>query len=161
MNKKRNYPRIINIQLEENKKTFTMKEMYEFFKLVYPEHDISYNLYSEVVSRYNKKLVDNLFKGQNITLGCGLGVLRIKKVERKFNHKKIDWGETNKLKSEGINRHVYYTDDYWYRFSWFKGYKIRNKTVYRFIPTKGVNGITKKFANHMKSDDFADLNFRQ
>jgi len=156
-----NIPKVIDIRLPKNKQTFTMKEMYKFFKLVHPDSNISYFMYSEIISRYNKKaIMAKMFEGEKILLGSGIGTLGIKRVKRKFVKPSINWYETNKLKKEeGISKYVYYTDDYWYRFSWRQGTKLKNKSVYIFEPTKGVNGITKKFKKALDKDEFLAQKF--
>lgn len=151
---------IFNIKIREGKQTYTVKEMYEYFKIAHPKEDISFTLFSEIVYRYNKLLLDQLLQGKQISLGSGLGKIKIKRVERKFNKPRIDWFETNKLKKQGINQHVYYTDDFWYRFSWFKGIKLTNKTVYKFTPTKGCNGNGRKLAAALKNNEFLHQNFQ-
>lgn len=150
---------IFNIKLKEGKQTFTVKEMYQYFKIAHPEEDISFTLFSEIVYRYNKILLEQLLQGKQILLGSGLGKIKIKRVERRFNKKRIDWYETNKLKKQGINKHVYYTDDHWYRFSWFKGIRLVNKTVYKFTPTKGCNGNGKRLAAALRNNEFLHQNF--
>lgn len=137
-----------------------MKEMYLYYKKMHPDSNVSYLMFSEVLGRYNKKLLERLFRAEKVTLGSGIGVLSIKKVNRKFVKPRINWYETNKLKwEEGINKYVYYTDDYWYRFSWLKGQKLPNKSVYKFTPTKGENGITKKFKQCLDNDPFLEEKF--
>lgn len=151
---------VFNIKLPKNKQTYGIKEMYKFFKILYPNEDVPYALFVEVISRYNKSLVKKLFAGERVSLGHKVGCIRVKRVERKFYTKRIDWGETNKLKKQGINKHVYHTEDFWLRFSWLKGAKLKNKTVYKFTPTKGCHGITTALAKYCKENPFAYQNFK-
>lgn len=152
--------KVFNIKLPKGKKTYGIKEMYNFFKISYPDQSIPYPLFVEIITRYNKRMADHLFKGEQVSLGHYIGKLRIKKVERKFYTKKIDWYQTNLLKKQGINQHVYYTEDFWLRFSWLKSVNLKNKSVYKFTPTKGPRGITSKLAKYCKSNPFAYQNFK-
>lgn len=138
------------------KKTYGLPEMYKYFKIKYPDEKVSPLMFGEVIERYNKLLVKRLFMGERVSLGVKLGRLRIKRVERRFKKPRIDWYETNKLKKEtGISKYVYYTADFWLRFSWLKAVNLKNKTVYKFTPTKGCHGITKALAKYCREDPFA------
>lgn len=153
---KRSIPKIVDIQLPVGRKVFTMKEMFRFYNLLYPESDMRSLMYNEILSRYNKRAIEKkLFQGERVVLGSGLGSLRIKKVYRNFKRPRIDWNQTMQIKKEtGKAKYVYFTDDYWFRFSWHKGVKLKNRSVYKFTPTKGVNGITKRFNKSLKEDEF-------
>lgn len=147
--------KIMDVQLPKGQKTHNMKQMYEFFCKLYPEEEISFLMFREVIERYNKLLVERILEGETVTLGSGLGNIVVQKNLRSFNKKVIDWAATNKLKKEeGINKYVYYTDDTWVKIYWFRYHKITNMTVYRFVPTKGCNGITKKLSERIKSNPF-------
>lgn len=146
---------VMDIRLPDGQKTHNLKQMYEFFCKRYPEEDIPFPLFAEVIKRYNTLILEQLFEGKRVILGSGLGHLGIIKKERSFNHRRIDWYETNKLKKEGINKHVYYTDNLWVRFSWYKPGRLTNQTVYKFTPTKGCNGNTKKLAELIRDNPFA------
>ena len=95
-------------------------------------------------------------------MGQRLGTIRIKKIPRTFNKPTIDWGETNRLKKQGIKQLVYYTDDFYYRWNWDKHRcLVKNKSVYTFAPTAGQRGNRKKLVEKLKTDEFAHLNYKQ
>jgi len=136
-------------------------EMYKQFVVDNPDTDITYTLYKEVISMYNKKLVDVLLTGKEYNLRHNLGRVRIRKVQRNFDKPTINWGETNKLKAEGINQFVYYTDDHWFRWYWEKRKcSVKNKSVYQFKPTTGKSGNKRKLIELLQNDEFAYLNFQ-
>ena len=63
---------------------------------------------------------------------------------------------------EGTKWHIYYTDKDYYRYYWNKGRcKIPNKSVYKFIPTRGIKGNKEKLTNLLKEDDLAYLKFKK
>lgn len=141
---------------------YSVKDMYKAFKATYPESDIPYALYSYTIEKFNKKIIDKVLEGKVFYFGHNLGSVRIKRVKRNFNKPTINWCETNKLKAQGINKHVYFTDDYWYRWYWDKyRAKIKNKTVYKFEPTKGDSGARKKLIRLLNTDEFAHQNFKE
>ena len=140
----------------------SIKDMYVAYKKDNPESDTTYALYTYIIEKFNKKVIDVILSGKVFYLGHGLGSIRIKKIKRNYNRPTIDWYETNKLKKEGINNHVYYTDEYWYRWYWDKyRAKVSNKTVYRFDPMKGPTGSRKRLVKHLRNDEFAHLNYKE
>lgn len=141
---------------------FSSKEAYKFFIKKNPKSTVTYSLYKHIVSEFNKKLSLLLLEGVVFNMGHRLGTVRIKRIPRAFNKPAIDWGETNKLKKLGINKHVYFTDDYYYRWNWDKSKcKVRNKSVYSFAPTAGPTGNRKALVKKLKTDEFAHMNFKQ
>ena len=80
-----------------------------------------------------KKTIEYILEGETLRLGQGLGTIRVKKVKRNFSKPRIDWYETNKLKREGINKFVYYTDSQWFRYYWEKRVfsRCRNEAYYQ------------------------------
>jgi hypothetical protein len=138
------------------------KEMFMEYRKNNPGTDVTYTLYKEVISMYNKKLVDVLLTGKEYNLRHNLGRIRIRKVQRNFEKPTINWGETNKLKAEGINQFVYFTDDHWFRWYWEKRKcSIKNKSVYQFRPTEGKTGNKRKLITLLQDDEFAYLNFTE
>lgn len=145
-----------------NIKNHTAIDIYNHYKKTNPGTDITYTQLKYVLSLFNKKAIEYILQGGSLNFHNRLGKLRIKKIKRNFNRKTIDWQETNKLKAQGINKYVFYTDDYWYRWFWEKRTcTIPNKSVYSFRPTGGDDGNRKKLVHLLKSDEFAHLNYRE
>lgn len=139
-----------------------VKDMYRDYKKKNPGTDVTYALYKHTISEFCKKAVDRVLEGDTLYLGHKLGCIRIKKVPRNFDNPVIDWYETNKLKAEGINKHIYYTDPYWFRWYWDKSRPaLKNKSVYKFEATKGETGNVKKLVRKIKNDPFAELNYKE
>lgn len=149
-------------------KVFKTSDMYKEFK---EEHEIlsimynvDYKLFRSVICRFNKLIIQEILRGYNFKLPYFLGSIFILRVERNFGNNKIDWGKTNELKKKGINRHVYFTSEWWCRWYWEKySCKARNRTVYSFKPTRNSKkreGSQFELVNLLKSDSVAYLNFR-
>ncbi len=135
--------------------------MYEWYRKNNPGSDVTYTLYKHILVEFYKKASKKILEGETFNLGHKLGSIRIKKVERNFNRPTINWHETNKLKEQGINKHVYFTDPYWFRWAWDKStVALRNKSVYKFSPTEGKNGNKKMLVRMLKTDEFAQLNYK-
>lgn len=63
---------------------------------------------------------------------------------------------------DGVRWHVYYTDEYYCKYYWYKGRcKVKNKSVYRFDATRGVKGNKEKLTRLLKEDDLAYLRFKK
>ena len=141
---------------------FSTKDSYKWFKQQNPDTQITYAGYKHIISRFNKRVSEMVLEGRVFNMGFRLGTIRIKKIPRTFNKPTIDWGETNRLKKQGIKKLVYYTDDYYYRWNWDK-HKclVKNKSVYTFQPTSGLTGNKRKLVQKLKTDEFAYLNYKQ
>ena len=140
---------------------YSTKDSYRWFKKQNPETTITYSLYKHIITRFNKRACEMILEGQLFNMGQRLGSIRIKKIPRTFNKPTIDWGETNRLKKQGIKKLVYYTDDYYYRWNWDKHRcLVKNKSVYTFAPTAGQSGNRRKLVQKLKTDEFAHLNYK-
>ena len=143
-------------------KNHTAVDIYKYYAKTNPGTDITYTQFKYILSLFNKKAIDQILQGRELNLHNRLGIIRIKKVKRNFNKKTVDWSETNKLKEQGINKFVFYTDDYWYRWAWEKRTcNIPNKSVYSFRSTGGDYGNRKKLTRLLKTDEFAHLNYKE
>lgn len=148
--------------MSSDTKNHTAVDIYNYYKKNNPGIDTSYTQFKYILSQFNKKAVVHILQGRSLNFHNRLGRMRIKKVKRNFNSKTVDWLETNKLQKQGINKLVFYTDDYWYRWYWEKRTcTIPNKSVYSFRPTGGDDGNRKKLVHLLKTDEFAHLNFRE
>lgn len=136
----------------------SLDDMYKFFKKKHPNTDVNESQFKHVAELAFKIVRDEVLDGNQWKIGQRMGNIRIRKVKRTFKKPRINIYETLKLRKEGIEKNVYYTDDYWYRFYWEKKVcQIPNKTVYSFVPTKGANGNTKRLAKRIKNDEFSYL----
>lgn len=136
--------------------------MYREYVKENPETIISYKMFKQIISQFNRKASQKILEGKTLWLGYKLGNVRIKKIERtNYTKPAIDWGETNKLKKQGINKHVYFTDNVYFRWFWEKARcQVPNKSVYKFVPSGGPAGNRRALVNLLKEDEFALLNFK-
>lgn len=138
-------------------KCYNAMDMYKAFKEKYPETDITYPLFKHIISAYNKKIVDKIIDGEIFNPSFNIGRMLIARLERNFNKKTVDWGETNKLKKQGINKIIYFTDDFYYRIKWDKvNCNLKNKTVYRFQPTYTFR---KKLVKYIKEHTMGSITY--
>lgn len=134
-------------------KTHSVRSMYGYFKEKYPDTDVPYWMYNEVLSRYNKKSADAVIFGEVLTLGNTIGRILIKKIRRRYEKLEVDWGASRTRKADlisqgitpkdedhpdGENWILYYTDAWYARWAWQKrngACRVKNQSVYKFLPT--------------------------
>ncbi len=142
-------------------KTHTAKDMYRFFCEKYPDTDVTYALYKYTISEFNKRVANRALAGEEISLGKGMGSICIDKITRNFKKKVVDFGETRKLKARGIDKVVYFTNDFYFKWTWHKkSSKVTNKSAYSFKASAGENGLKKRLARLLRDDEFAHLNYK-
>ena len=138
---------------------YNAMDMYKAFKKEHPNTDITYSLFKHILSGYNKILADKIIEGMMFNPNYNIGRILVKKIERNWNRKTVDWGETNKLKKQGIKQMVYFTDNYYYRISWDKvNCTIKNKIVYRFKPTYTFK---KMLVKALKNNELSKIIFER
>lgn len=152
--------------------SLTLKDAYEDYK---DDGSLSYSQFREICHRFNLLAVEALLEGKRINLKYRLGYLQIIRIEQSFKNPRINWPESLKLKKqleeegkqlydketgEGHKWFVYFNNDYYFRYYWSKKHCIvRNKSVYKFIPTRGKRGAKTKLVKLLKEDELAEINF--
>jgi hypothetical protein len=158
------------------KQSQTIKEAYSFYKTT-TEHPVDRKLFEDICKEFNIKLFDLVLDGYEFDMGSNMGTISIRRIERYPGKLTVDWGETNKLKrelvdqgvklydsatGEGEKYQVYYTDKFYCKYHWTKSKcKVKNKTVYRFSPTRGKKGNKEKLVDLLHKDDLAYLRFKK
>ena len=149
-------------KLKLNEKRFGAKDMYKAYKKEHLTTDVTYPLYKTILELFNKKMADKILDGFLFNMGSKLGTLRIKKIERTPKNKVINWPETKKMwQEQGYKKDfVYFTDKYYYRWAWEKRRcTVKNKSVYKFWPTSGREGLKRQLVKRLKTDPFASTNY--
>ena len=137
----------------------------------------SYRVFKDVISKFNEGIVDYIIDGGVFVMWYNLSTISITRRKRDPRTKLINWGDSNKLKQEildsgkklfdketgeGEEWLVYYTNDSYLRWRWYKEKcRIQNKSVYRFDSTRGVNGSRAKLLEAMAKVDLAYLDFKK
>ena len=151
----------------------TLKQAYDLYTA--DGGTLPYRKFRDVCELFNKKAVKKLLEGKRIFMKNRLGYLQIIRIPRNYNRPRVNWGESYKYRDEllaegkklydkdsgeGHKWLVYYTDDFFVRFHWSKkNCSVKNKTFYRFDPTRGKVGAKEQLAELLSNDDLAYLNF--
>ena len=155
---------------------YTLEDIYIDFDMR-SDIEISKKLYREICSDFNIMVIDYILDGKRFNMGNNLSTISIIRLDRNNSKPAIDWGESNKYKKlllkqgkklynsktgEGERWYIYYTDSEYCRYYWNKGKcKVTNKSVYKFIPTRGVKGNKEKLISLLQNDDLAYLKFKK
>tara|TARA_R110002020_G_scaffold102846_4_gene241136 strand:- start:167 stop:640 length:474 start_codon:yes stop_codon:yes gene_type:complete len=155
---------------------YTINKIYEDY---IKQHDncVDKKTFRDICEKFNMNIIDTVLDGGEFHMGNNLSSLSVVRVNRDPRSPRVDWGESNKyrqeLEEEGKNLydhktgegekwHIYYTDKFYCKFYWKKGKcRIPNKSVYRFVPTRGVKGNKEKLINMLKNDELAYLKFKK
>lgn len=130
----------------------TPADSYKLFKQTKPELDIPYWMYREVLTRIFKKVSSQIIFGSMLNLQNNLGYIRIKKIRRNYKKLVPDWGASNRLKADLLEKGitpkdadhpngeewlVFFSDPWYLRWAWVKAgvCRVKNQSVYMFRPT--------------------------
>ena len=98
--------------------------------------------------------MDYILEGREFNMGNNLSTLSIIRRDRDPRY--------NSETGEGVKWYVYHTDEFYCKYYWKKGKcKIKNKSVYRFDPTRGIKGNKEKLITLLKEDELAYLKFKK
>ncbi len=119
------------------------------------------------------RVVEQLLTGYEFALGYELSSIRIQKKTRSFRRNpRIDWEATMRYRQqrrlepdyapetdEKVHLH-YHEQPHWFRFYWKKTKcKVQNRHAYKFTPTRGPLGNSRKLARYLKANEFAEQQF--
>ena len=133
--------------------------------------------FKNICCDFNIHIMNRIIEdGEVVDLGHNLSTISVKRVKRNYKKPAIDWNESLKYKQELINKgeklynaetgegtkwFIYHTDPWYCRFFWNKKYvRIKNKSAYRFEPTRGEAGNMKKLKDLLKNDELQHLKYR-
>jgi hypothetical protein len=138
---------------------------------------IEKKIFSDICHTFNIGIIEYILAGKEFNMGSNLSTISVVRRDRDPRSPRIDWGESNKYKKElldkgkdlydsitelGTKWYVYHTDEFYCKYYWRKGKcKIKNKSVYRFDPTRGIKGNKEKLIRLLKEDDLAYLKFKK
>tara|TARA_R110002051_G_scaffold190756_1_gene259654 strand:+ start:35 stop:526 length:492 start_codon:yes stop_codon:yes gene_type:complete len=152
------------------------REIYRQYKST-SDSPVDYTTFKNIIVKFNTSIVDSLLKGGTFNMGNKLSTLSIWRRKRDPRTTRVNWRESlaykkeldtkgislyNKETGEGEKWLIYFTDSQYFRFRWHKDKcMVKNKTVYRFDPTRGKKGNKEKLTKLIKEDDLAYLRFKE
>lgn len=155
--------------------SLTLTHAYEYY--TEKGGTLDYKVWRKICETFNEKAVNAMLEGKRIDLPGRLGFLNVIRKERDFTKPRVNWGASRRIKKQllaegkelydektgkGERWLVYYTDDFYCRFRWSKKHcKVRNKSVYKFVPTRGKVGAKNKLADLLQTDELAYTRFEK
>lgn len=98
---------------------------------------MTYALFRNIIETYNNYAAQAVIEGAAFSLGNKLGYIHGRRIERDFNRPKVNVIATVKARRiPGQETHpaIYHTDEDYCRIGWAKLHRIRNESVYSFVP---------------------------
>ena len=155
---------------------YTLTHIYEDYNNTI-ENPVNSTLFKNICGDFNILIMDHILEGKEFNMGHNLSTLSILRKDRDPRTPRINWGESNKYRTElseegvelfnkdtgkGQQWYIYHTDEFYCKFYWRKGKcAVPNKSVYRFDATRGVKGNKEKLINLLKEDELAYLKFKK
>ncbi len=98
---------------------------------------MSYTMFRLIIEMYNKYAADAIIHGHNFTLASNLGHIAGSRMERNMDKIRCDMVATREArKIDPTHPAIFYTNPLLYLIWWTKAHKVKNETVYAFIPAK-------------------------
>lgn len=155
---------------------YNLPDIYKFYRDT--GGDQEYSVFSAVCQEFNQRIMDEVvLKGGKFDMGSYMSTISIIRIGRNFRKKRVNWKASLEYKQELLDQgkilydpatgegekwFIYYTNDWYCRFYWYKFHaKIVNKTVYRFVASRGSSGNKDKLAALLSEDDLAYLRFEK
>lgn len=142
---------------------YTMPDMYADYLTKIDKngpYHVSYSVYKDIVSLYNKRIAERLLEGYRVTLPYKMGDIQIIKKQMYYKTQRnkrlgIDW--VNTVKQGKLIHHLNeHTDGYKYLFFWDRLNKatIKNIRSYRLVPTRTLKRTLASLIKTDKKDYF-------
>lgn len=139
---------------------------------------MSKNDYKNLCQDFNIHICNHLiYDAGTFWMGHNLATLEIIRIDRNPKKKRVDWKESLEYKEElekedvelydketgkGKKWLIYQTTDNYCRFYWKKkAAKVKNKSVYKLIMTRGAQGNKTKLKNHIYENELNYLKYRR
>jgi hypothetical protein len=120
---------------------------------------MSYTMFRLIIETYNKYAGEAIIEGQRFTLGAQLGYIAGGRMERNMNKIRCDMVATRRAREiDPTHPAIFYTDPDLYLIWWTKLHKIKNETVYTFVPAKHT--LQAQFYRAIAANPILKTNFR-
>lgn len=151
--------------------TYTLKDIYIRYKAeggILSKYD-----FKNICCDFNIHIMEHIIYQGKFFVMPSLGTLRIAKVKRKAKNKDrlhaIDWKASNEYKQELLDNNeklydhetgegqkwlIYRESTHYARFYWrFDNVAVKNKTLYKFIATRGNKGNKEKLKDFLNEHE--------
>lgn len=120
---------------------------------------MTYALFRNILETYNKIGVEHVIEGGRFEIGNRMGYLEAKRVERNFNHPRINHIATKRARDkEPDHPAIYYTDEDYCAIAWVKSHQLKNESVYSFVPAN--YSFREKFSKTLNANPILKYNYK-
>lgn len=160
----------------KNSRRYTLANIYREY--VAEGGTLEKSLYKNICQDFNIHIMNHIIYDAGIyDMGHNLSTISILRIKRNFNHPRVDWKASNKYKQEleekgeklfdndtgeGTKWLIYHDTEWYCRFYWKKAYaRVKNKTAYSFVATRGVRGNKTKLIDHLNESDINYIKYEK
>lgn len=160
-------------------KTYTLKDIYKQY--VIDGGTLTKQQFKNICCDFNINAMDYIiYSGSYLDLGSNLSYISIIRVDRDYSSKRlhnVNWKASNEYKDEllkqgkklydhstktGTKWLIYRDEPFYCRFYWNrKNAVIPNRSIYSFIPTRGIKGNKEKLKEHLADNELNALKYRK
>lgn len=149
----------------------TTKILYNRYVEKYPDCNLTYNQFKDIVVTANKLIVDRCLEGGIYNFGHSVGTWCITKFNRKpyiddegkLKNVSVDFGATRKAKAAGKDVVIYHDTTLICKWTWHKTTalygRIPNKDKWCIEPTNGPKGISRKLHHYIEANEHCTLKY--
>lgn len=148
--------------------TRTLKDIYRYYCA--NGGTLHKSTFKNICADFNIGIMNHIiYEAGTFDMGNHLSTLSIRRIKRNYRNPQVNWNESNKYKEELLakgeklydaetgegTKWLIYHDEEWYcRFYWKKKHaKFKNKSVYRFVATRGDKGNKTKLKDHLNESE--------
>lgn len=120
---------------------------------------MSYAMFRLILEAFNKYAVEAIIEGHTLSLDSKLGHIAGARIERNLEKIRCDMVATREArKIDSTHPAIFYTDPDLYIVWWSKMHKVKNETVYTFVPAK--YNFRAKFYQAIRARPILKMNYK-
>lgn len=120
---------------------------------------MNYTMFRLIIETFNKYAAEAIIHGHRFRLASNLGYVAGSVMERNMNKIRCDMVATREARKVDITHPaIFYTDPNLYLIWWTKMHKVKNETVYSFVPAKHT--LKAQFYKALKKNPVLKMNYR-
>lgn len=149
-------------------KSYTLKDIYRHY--IADGGTLEKSLYKNICQDFNIHIMEYIiYQAGTFDMGHYLSTINILRLKRNYSNPQVDWKASNEYREEllekgeklydpdtgeGTKWLIYHTDTWYCRFYWKKLFaKVKNKSAYSFIATRGKKGNKTKLKKHLNENE--------
>jgi hypothetical protein len=154
----------------------TLKDIYRYY--VADGGTLDRTTYKNICQDFNIHIMNAIiYDAEIFDMGYDLSTISILRIKRNYKNPAVDWKASKEYRKElveegkelydsekgkGVKWLIYHDSDWYVRFYWKKKYaRVKNKTAYSFVATRGTKGNKTKLKNHLAESDINYIKYEK